>query len=225
MQDLIKAFTTYAGPDADAQRKQYQRMLDLTRSSANACTGLYAEQLKNRDLFIDLHLAELKALAYSNDRNGIKAKYQLFECATKQCRKIQCCSTQHRKNVMTAETALLESIHRLETESWLERLGYIVLLSIGIPLTGFASLVLALALGRVEPPDWLTQMIVDTLPPILTDPLRLVPVLVLSVILCLVALLLIRRVWLTLSGIPDRARYWSKARHNSQGASNQEIQP
>ena len=66
MQDLIKAFTTYAGPDTDAQRKQYQRMLDLTRSAANACTGLYDAHLtENRELFIELHLAELKALANS----------------------------------------------------------------------------------------------------------------------------------------------------------------
>ena len=44
MEDLIKAFTTYAGPDTDAQRKQYQRMLDLTRTAANARAGLYDKQ-------------------------------------------------------------------------------------------------------------------------------------------------------------------------------------
>lgn len=196
MQDLIKAFTTYAGPDADAQRKQYQRMLDLTRTAANACTGLYAEQLKNRDLFIDLHLAELKALACSNDRNGIKAKYQRFEYATKQCRKNQCCSTQHRIYVMEAESALLKAIHKLETESWLERLGYIVLLSIGIPVFGLAVTVFQLASDHLGHPEWLNQMIVDALFTIVSDPLGLLLVFILPIIISLlVVLLLLRRVY------------------------------
>ena len=89
MQDLIKTFTTYAGPDIDAQRKQYQRMLDLTRSAANACAGLYDKQwdeTQTKERFIALHLAELKALAYSNDRNGIKAKYCRFQTAIQQYR-------------------------------------------------------------------------------------------------------------------------------------------
>ncbi len=137
MQGLIEAFTKYAGPDTDAQRKQYQRMLDLTRTAANACTGLYGEQLENRELFIALHLAELKALAYSNDRNGIKAKYCCFHTAIQQYRNDNCCKEQRRANVLAKETTLLEAIHNLETESWLDRLGYIVLLSIGIPLIVF----------------------------------------------------------------------------------------
>lgn len=39
MEDLIKAFTKYAAPDTDAQRKQYQRMLDLTRSPPTLAPG------------------------------------------------------------------------------------------------------------------------------------------------------------------------------------------
>lgn len=221
MQDLIKAFTTYAGPDADAQRKQYQRMLDLTRSSANACTGLYAEQLKKRDLFIDLHLAELKALAYGIDRNGIKAKYQDFECAIKQCRKNQCCSAQRRKNVMTTETSLLEAIHMLETESWLFRLGYTVLLSISIPLFAIAFIVIRLALGHLQPHDWLAQAINGALPTILTDPLHLMPFLVLLIILFLVTFLLFRRCALTSIGFGNKIRGWYKAKSNNSGANKQ----
>ena len=86
MEELIKSFTTYPGPDTDAQRKQYQRMLDLIRSATNAFTGLYGEQLEDRELFIALHLAEPKALAYSNDRNGIRKKYGCFENAIQQYR-------------------------------------------------------------------------------------------------------------------------------------------
>ena len=193
MEDLIKAFTTYAGPDTDSQRKQYQRMLDLTRSAANACTGLYGEKLENRELFVDLHLAELKAMAYSNDRNGIKAKYCRFQTAIQQYRNEKCCKVQCRANVLATETTLLEAIHNLETESWLDRLGYIVLLSIGMPLFAIAFVVIVLALGHIEPPDWLTQVIDDALPTALNDSLRLLFFLVLPVITILVTLLLLKR--------------------------------
>jgi len=225
MQDLIKAFRTYAGPDTDAQRKQYQRMLDLTRSAANACTGLYGEQCgeqwKGQELFIDLHLAELKALAYSNDRNGIKAKYCCFQKAIQDYRNNQCCEEQCRENVLAAETTLLEAIHKLETESWLERLRYIVLLSIGIPLFGLAIIFFQLARGHIDLPDWLTQAINDALLTVLGDPLRVMPVLVLPIILFLVMFLLIRRVYLTLNGLLDKVQYLFKARGNKSGASKQ----
>ncbi len=195
MQDLIKAFTTYAGPDTDAQRKQYQRMLDLTRTAANACTGLYGEQLENRELFIALHLAELKALAYSNDRNGIKAKYCRFQTAIQQYRNDNCCKEQCRANVLATETTLLKAIHKLETESWLDRLEYIVLLSIGIPFIGYAVFAILLVFGYIEPPDWLTQAIDGALPTVLNDPIRLLLLLILPVIVLLVVFLLLRRVW------------------------------
>ena len=196
MEDLIKAFTTYAGPDTDAQRKQYQRMLDLTRSAANASTGLYGDDFQNRELFVDLHLAELKALAYSNNRNCIKAKYCCFQTAIRKYRNNQCCKGKCREYVLVTETALLKAIHKLETESWLERLGYIVLLSIGIPFIG----VLLWVLGYIELPDRLTQVIGDALPTVLTDPLWLVLVFLLLIMLFLVMLLLLRRLWSDLRG-------------------------
>ena len=192
MEDLLKAFTAYAGPDTDAQRKQYQRMLDLTRAATNACTGLYGEKLENRELFVDLHLAELKALAYSNDRNGIKAKYCRFQTAIQQYRNEKCCKEQCRANVLATETTLLEAIHNLETESWLERLGYIVLLSIGIPFIG----VFLWLLGLIELPDRLNQAIDDALPTVLNDSLGLILVFVLPIIVSLlVMILLLRKLW------------------------------
>ena len=196
MQDLIKTFTTYAGPNTDAQRKQYQRMLDLTRSAANARAGLYDAHLTEKELFIELHLAELKALAYSNDRNGIKAKYHCFEPAIQQCRNNQCCQEQCRADLLATETALLKAIHKLETESWLDRLGYAELLSIGIPLISFAIIVILFLLGFNELPDRLNQAIGDALPTVVNDSLGLMLVLVLPIIVSLlVVFLLLKRVW------------------------------
>ena len=196
MQDLIKAFTTYAGPDVDAQRKQYQRMLDLTRRASNVCTGLEDIHVLKRQLFLDLHLAELKALAYSNNRNGIRTKYHCFAKAIQQCRNNPCRTDQCHKMVLEAETALLEAIHKLETESWLFRLGYIVLLSIGIPFIGLAITVFQLVSDLIEQPDWLSQLIVDALSTLVSDPLGIMLVLVLPIIMSLlVVFLLLRRVW------------------------------
>ncbi len=204
MEDLIKAFTTYAGPDTDAQRKQYQRMLDLTRTAANARAGLYDKQwddTQTKERFIDLHLAELKALAYSNDRNGIKAIYCRFQTAIQQYLNDVGCKEKCRENLLATETALLEAIHKLETESWLERLGYIVLLSIGIPFIGYTVFAILLVLGSIEPPDWLTQVIKDALPTLLSDPLGLMLVFVLPIIVSLlVVFLLLRRVRTYLRG-------------------------
>ena len=196
MNDLIKAFTKYASPDTDAQRKQYQRMLDLTRSAANACTGLYGDDFQNKEQFVYLHLAELKALSYSNDKNGIKARYCRFQSAIQQYRKDLGCQEQCRANLLATETTLLEAIHNLETESWLERLGYIVLLSIGIPFIGLAITVFQLVSDHIEQPDWLNQMIVDALITSISDPLGLMLVLVLPIIISFLAMfLLLRRVF------------------------------
>lgn len=201
MQDLIKAFTTYAGPDVDAQRKQYQRMLDLTRTAANVCTGLSGQQWENRDLFIDLHLAELKALAYSNNRNGIKRKYCCFQSAIQEYRNNQYCKEKCREDLLEKETALLEAIHKLETESWLDRLGYIALLSIGIPFIGLAVTVFQLMSDYIEQPDWLNQMIVDAFPTLVSDPLGIILVLVLPIIVSLlVVFLLLKRVFSSENG-------------------------
>jgi hypothetical protein len=167
MQDLIKAFTTYASPDTDAQRKQYQRMLDLTRSAANACTGLYGygEQFENREVFIDLHLAELKALAHSNNRNGIKTKYHCFETVIQEYRNNQSRTEQCRKTVLEAETALLEAIHKLETESRLDNLRRIDWILIGITIV----LLLVLWLEVTQLINLLPQSIENLLPDVLKD--------------------------------------------------------
>lgn len=190
MQDLIKVFTTYAGPDTDAQRNQYQRMLDLTRTAANACTGLYGEEVEKNELFVDLHLAELKALASSNNRKGIKTKYDSFCRAIQNLRNSESCKESCRKNVLATEFALLEAIHMLEKESRLEKLGYIVLLSIGIPFIGLTLWLL----GLIELPGRLNQMIVDALPFLVSQPLGIMLVIVLPIIMALlVACLILRR--------------------------------
>lgn len=220
MQDLINAFTTYAGPDVDAQRKQYQRMLDLTRRATNVCTGLEDIHIVKRQQFLELHLAELKALAFSSNRNGIKTKYGCFENAIKRCRNNPCLTAQCREKVLEAETALLEAIHKLETETWLERVGYVVLLSIGIPLVGYTFVFFLLVFGYQGQPDWLNR-IIDALPAVLTDPLRLIPALVLPIILLLVMLLLIRRMLYDIR----QWQYRRKARRTNSGSSKQEIQP
>ena len=197
MQDLIKAFTTYAGPDTDAQRKQYQRMLDLTRSAANACTGLYDAHLTEKELFIELHLAELKALANSKDRNGIKTMFCRFEKVIQNYRNDSGCQEQCRADLLATETALLKAIHKLETESWLDRLGYAELLSIGIPFIGLSLWML----DFIELPDRLNRAIGDALPTVLNDSLGLMLVLVLPIIVSLlVVFLLLKRVWSDLRG-------------------------
>ncbi len=196
MNDLIKAFTTYASPDTDAQRKQYQRMLDLTRSAANACTGLYGygEQFENREVFIDLHLAELKALAYSNDRNGIKMKFHCFETAIRKCRNNQSCTEQCRVNVLAVETRLLEAIHNLETESLLDKLRRIDLILVVTTMV----LLLVLWLDAVQLINRLPQRIKDVLPDVLKDQGWLIPVAV-----WLIVLLLAKRVWISLNKTKD----------------------
>lgn len=201
MQELIKAFTTYAGPDVDAQRKQYQRMLDLTRRASNVCTGLEDIHVLKRQPFLDLHLAELKALAYSNNRNGIRTKYHCFAKAIQQCRNNPCRTDQCHEKVLEAETALLEAIHKLEAESWLDRVGYIVLLSIGIPFIGLAITVFQLISDYIEQPDWLNQMVVDALLTLVGDPLGIMLVLVLPIIVSLlIVFLLLRRVFSSENG-------------------------
>ena len=168
MQDLTKAFTTYASPDTDAQRKQYQRMLDLTRSAANACTGLYDEQLKDpekKKLFVDLHIAELKALIYSKHRRDLEGRFDCFEKAINQRRDDQCRNKQCREDLLKTETALLKAIHKLETESWLDKLRGIDLLLIGITI----ALLLGLWLESIKLINWLPESIANFLPDVVKD--------------------------------------------------------
>ncbi len=108
---LIQAFANVEAPYRAARHNQYKRMADLTRSAANARTGLYAA-LENRELFIDLHLTELEALVLNNNECQVRNAFEPFKKAIRErkCKEIMCC-----------ETALLLAIHKMETRPFLER--------------------------------------------------------------------------------------------------------
>ena len=112
--EAIKEFSKFAEPDKIAQQNQYRRMADLTRSAANAYTGLY-KLGSQKHIFVKLHLTELEALASSNDRRNLVDKFQCFRCAVEGGRR--------NGDVMRYEAELLQAIHQLETESFLDRLG------------------------------------------------------------------------------------------------------
>ena len=97
--------------------------------------------------------------------------------------------------MLVTKTVLLIAIHKLETESWLDRLGYIVLFSVGVPFIGYAVFAILLVLGNIESADWLSLAIDGALPTVLNDSLRLTLILVLPVNILLVTFLLLRRVW------------------------------
>ena len=113
MENPIDEFSRFIKPDKTVQNNQYQRMLNLTRSAANAYTRLLGKKPRE-NTFIQHHLAELEALARSNNKGNVLNNFHGFREAIQQGRS--------NDDVMAQEVKLLQAIHQLETESPLDRL-------------------------------------------------------------------------------------------------------
>lgn len=153
-----------------------------------------------------MHLAELKALAYSNDRYGIKSKYHNFETVIQQFLKNKCCTEHSRENVLAAEATLLTAIHKLETESWLDRLSCFYFFLIGIPTALFFVLWVLWLLDINDLINPLPLWMKNVLPDVLNDQGWLILVAALIFIL-----LLIRRTYRRLE------MKWRKFRYKQTG--------